>query len=144
MAMELGVQYMNILNIKDKSELEPYDTLIIGTPIYNDDIYDDMRYFINTFKEEITGKSLILYTVHGAVKGFLDTNYTNKFAKYFINEPILLFGLWGRATISMLSEKDLKMLKNFYRFRLGAEFEDFDHTYLNNLEKVARTIKQVL
>ena len=49
MADKLEFETKNVMYVEDDSELDKYDIIILGTPIYFDDIYQDMKYFINSF-----------------------------------------------------------------------------------------------
>ena len=75
LATKLDFKIKNVMTIEDDSELDLYDIIILGTPIYFDDIYEDMKQFINSFFIKLGGKKLITFAVFGATKGYLDTEY---------------------------------------------------------------------
>lgn len=144
LATKLEVKHKNVMYVEDKAELEKYDVLILGTPIYNDDIHEDMKHFINTFSMQINEKILFLYVVHGATKGYLVKDYTNTFSDYFQKDPALKMSFVGRATKTSLSHKDFRKLQIFYINRLDAEFEDFDHFDENNLDDASNRIRRTI
>ena len=49
MGEKLEIPIRNVTEITDNSELKQYDYLILGTPIYFDDIYEDMKHFLTSF-----------------------------------------------------------------------------------------------
>ena len=143
-AEKLEFQTKNVADVSEDSELEQYDVIILGTPIYFDDIFEDMKHFITSYFIKLGDKKLITFAVNGAVKGHLDTDYGEKFAKYFDPKPLLYLNFFGRATKSSLGEDDYKKLYIFYKYRLRTKFEDFDYFDENKLDIVADKIKQTL
>jgi menaquinone-dependent protoporphyrinogen IX oxidase len=111
---KLGVEAKNVMNIKDGSELDQYDMLILGSPIYFDDIHQDMKHFLTSFFIKLGGKKLVTFAVYGATKGYLDKNYAQVFADYFQPNPPIYLMFLGRATKASLSEEDYKKLKTIH------------------------------
>ncbi len=144
LAEKLDIPSKNVSNVNNISELEQYDTLILGAPIYYDDIFEDMKHFINSFFIKIGEKKSITFVVYGAVKGHLDKDYAQDFANYFQPNPALTFGFLGRATRSALSSEDYRRLDIFFKNRLNAELSEFDYFDENRLDEAVQKIKEIL
>ena len=144
MANKLEFDVQNVLNIEDGSMLNKYDVILLGAPIYFDDIYQDMKHFIQSFFIELGDKKLITFAVFGATKGALDIDYAKKFADYFDPRPMLSLMFLGRATKSSLGEDDYKKLYIFFKYRLCAKFEEFDYFDENKLDFAVGKIKEMI
>ena len=144
LATKLDFQLKNVRDVGEDTELDLYDVIILGTPIYFDDIFEDMKHFITSYFIKLGDKKLITYAVNGAVKGHLDTDYGEKFANYFNPKPMLYLNFFGRATKSSLGEDDYKKLYIFYKYRLRTKFQDFDYFDENKLDIATDKIKQTL
>ncbi len=140
----LGIPSKNVMYVKDGSEFDKYDLLLLGTPIYFDDIYEDMKHFLTSFFIKIGGKKLITFAVYGAMKGHLDKNYAKVFADYFSPAPAVSMMFLGRATKESLSKDDYRKLEIFYRNRLNAELTDFDYFDENRLGVAVNKIKEII
>jgi menaquinone-dependent protoporphyrinogen IX oxidase len=141
LADKLEFQSKNVNEIVDSSELDQFDMLVLGSPIYFDDIHEDMKHFINSFYINLGGKRMVTFSVYGATKGYLDTDYAARFANYFDPKPALSLLFLGRATQSSLGADDYKKLQIFYKNRLNAELSDFDYFDENKIEIIAEKIK---
>ena len=144
LANKLEFNSKNVLHIEDETELDKYDVIILGTPIYFDDIFEDMKHFINTFFIKLGSKKLITFAVYGAVKGYLDTDYARKFAEYFNPKPAMSVMFLGRATKNTLGEDDHKKLYFFFKYRLRTKFEEFDYFDENKIEYVVDKIREII
>ena len=144
LADKLEFDVKNVMYVEDDSELDKYDTIILGTPIYFDDIYPDMKHFIQSFFIKLGGKNLITFAVYGATKGILDTDYAQKFANYFEPKPMVSLMFLGRATKETLGEDDYKKLYIFFKYRLRTKFEEFDYFDENKLDFAVEKIKGLL
>lgn len=143
-ADKLGFDIKNVIYIEDDAELDKYDTIVLGTPIYFDDIYQDMKHFIQSFFIKLGGKNLFTFAVYGATKGFQDTDYAQKFANYFEPKPKISVAFLGRATKDMLGEDDYKKLYIFFKYRLRTKFEEFDYFDENKIDVVVEKIKELI
>jgi menaquinone-dependent protoporphyrinogen IX oxidase len=144
LANKLDFESKNVMYLEDSSELDQYDTVILGSPIYHDDINEDMKHFITSFFIKLGGKKLITFAVYGATKGHLEMDYAQKFADYFDPKPVLSLSFLGRATKSSLNENDYKKLQIFYKNRLNSELSDFDYFDENKLDFVVDKIKELI
>ncbi len=144
LATKLEIPYKNVNEISDRSELETYDYIILGAPIYYDDIFEEMKHFITSFFITIGQKKLITFAVYGATKGRLDKDYSRTFADYFQPAPLLSIDFVGRATKSSLGDEDYRKLEIFYKNRLDAELSDFDYFDENRIDEEAAKIKEVM
>jgi menaquinone-dependent protoporphyrinogen IX oxidase len=143
-ADRLGFDIKNVMYVEDETELDKYDTIILGTPIYFDDIYQDMKHFVQTFFIKLGGKKLITFAVNGATKGYMDTDYAQKFANYFDPKPAMSVAFLGRATKETLGEDDYKKLYIFFKYRLRTKFEEFDYFDENKIDVVVDKIKELI
>jgi menaquinone-dependent protoporphyrinogen IX oxidase len=144
LADDLEFDIKNVMNIEDDAELDKYDTIILGTPIYFDDIHQNMKHFITSYFIKLGGKNLITFAVYGATKGYLDTDYSQKFANYFDPKPALSVMFLGRATKTTLGEDDFKKLYIFFKYRLRTKFEEFDYFDENKIDIVVEKIKEII
>ncbi len=144
MGEKLEIPIKNVTEISSRAELEQYDYIILGTPIYFDDIYEDMKHFLTSFFITIGQKKLITYAVYGAVKGYLEKDYGKDFGEYFQPPPLLSLSFLGRATKSSLSEEDYRKLEIFYNNRLNEELNDFDYFDENKIDAVVEEIKNLI
>ena len=144
LADKLGFKSKNVVDIKDDSELDQYDVILLGAPIYFDDIYQDMKHFIQSFFIKLGGKKLITFAVYGATKGYVEIDYAQKFANYFDPKPVLSLIFLGRATKETLGEDDYKKLYIFYKYRLRSKFEDFDYFDENKIDVVAEKVREII
>jgi menaquinone-dependent protoporphyrinogen IX oxidase len=144
MGEKLEIPIKNLNDISNSSEFEQHDYLILGTPIYFDDIYEEMKHFLTSFFITIGQKKLITYTVSGAVKDHLERDYAKIFSNYFQPPPLLSLGFVGRATKSSLGEEDFRKLEIFYNNRLNEEFHDFDYFDENKIDKAVEQIKNLI
>ncbi len=144
LATKLEFDSRNVMNLEDEAELDKYDVIILGTPIYFDDIYEDMKHFITTFFIKLGGKKLITFAVYGATKGYLETDYAQKFADYFEPKPVLSLTFLGRATKATLGEDDYKKLYIFFKYGLRTKFEEFDYFDENKIDFTVEKIKKLI
>jgi menaquinone-dependent protoporphyrinogen IX oxidase len=141
---KLNIPSKNVMYVTDESELDKYDLLILGSPIYFDNICADMKHFFTSFFIKIGAKKKITFAVYGATKGYLDRNYAQLFAEYFSPPPEISLMFLGRATKESLSAEDYRKLDIFYRNRLNAELSDFDYFDENKLDVAVEKIKEVI
>ena len=144
LANKLDFDSKNVMYIDDGSILDEYDQIILGSPIYYDDIVEDMKRFISSFFIKLGGKKLFTFAVYGATKGKMDIDYAAKFADYFSPQPAIAVAFLGRATKSSLNKKDYKYLQIFYKNRLKADLSDFDYFDENKIDIVVEKIKQAM
>ena len=144
LADDLEFDVKNVIYVEDDSELDKYDTIILGTPIYFDDIYQDMKHFVTSYFIKLGGKNLVTFAVYGATKGHLDTDYSQTFANYFDPKPQLSIMFLGRATKTTMGKDDFKKLYIFFKYRLRTKFEEFDYFDENKIDIVVEKIKEVI
>jgi menaquinone-dependent protoporphyrinogen IX oxidase len=143
-ANKLDFESKNVMYIDDASELDEYDKIILGSPIYYDDICEEMKRFISSFFIKLGGKKLFTFAVYGATKGRLDIDYATKFANYFNPHPVISVAFLGRATKTSLTEKDYKNLQIFFKNRLESDLSDFDYFDENKVDVVVEKIKEAM
>jgi menaquinone-dependent protoporphyrinogen IX oxidase len=143
LSLHLDLPARNVNAIKARSDLDAYDAIILGSPVYANGLLDDMRNFLQTFYVPINEKELVAYVVYGATKGKLDTDYTRLYARHVTKKPLALFSFVGRATKSSLSKQDYEWLGRFYEERLKAKLEDFDYFDENKVMDAVATIRAV-
>ena len=135
-----SVDILNIENIKFDETVQKYDKFIIGSGIWIDGAHKDLMKLLSTHKEVLQSKIIASFIVCGttgedeAGKGRIE-GYFERFHKPLDIKPTVKRHFGGRMIIEKLSEKDRKLLDNFYRNVLKKEFKSWDRTKPEMSEK---------
>jgi len=138
--IDSSVDILNIENINFDETLDKYDKFIIGSGIWIDGAHKRLMEFLSTNTEEIQSKIIASFIVCGttgedeAGKSRIE-GYFEHFHKPFAVKPKIKKHFGGRMIIEKLSEKDRKLLDNFYRKVLKKEFISWDRTKPEIAEK---------
>ena len=141
-----GVDVINIETIDLDESVKKYDRFIIGSGIWIDGAHKRLMELLSTHKEQIESKIIALFIVCGttgddeAGKARIES-YFERFQKPLDVKPALQAYFGGRMTIEKLSEKDRKLLDNFYRNVLKKEFVSWDRTDPKKAEKFGIELK---
>ena len=136
--MDSNVDVLNIETIDET--IDKYDTFIIGSGIWIDGTHKRLMELISTHKEKMQKKIIASFIVCGttgeneAGKPRIE-GYFKHFHKPLDVKPTRKKYFGGRMTIDQLSEKDRKLLDNFYRNVLKKEFVSWDRTKPKEAEK---------
>ncbi len=128
-----NVDLLNIETIDFDATLQKYDKFIIGSGIWIDGAHKRLMEFLTTHREQIQPKIIASFIVCGttgedeAGKARIE-GYFERFHKSLDIKPALKRYFGGRMIIEKLSEKDRKLLDNFYRNVLKKEFASWDRT----------------
>jgi len=134
-AKGIGSQ-VDILNVEDMDfaeTLKKYDKFIIGSGIWVDGAHKRLMELLSTHTAQIESKIIASFIVCGTT-GEDDAGrsriegYFERLHKPLNLKPTLKKHLGGRMTIEKLSEKDRKLLDNFYNNVLKREFKSWDRT----------------
>ncbi len=106
----LGIPAKKLSDFQTGGDLEPYDLIFLGAPIYYDDVLDEMKVFVQGLYPELEERKKILFTVFGAIRGKLQRDYADRFAGYFTKAPLLTINFLGRATKDTMSERDYEFM----------------------------------
>jgi len=134
------VTVLNIENIDLATTVQKYDRFIIGSGIWIDGAHKRLMELLSTHSKEIESKIIASYIVCGttgedeAGKRRIE-GYFERFHKPLNTKPTLNKHFGGRLTIEKLSEKDRKLLDNFYRNVLKKEFISWDRTQPEEAKK---------
>ena len=135
-----SVDLLNIENIKFDETVKKYDKFIIGSGIWIDGGHKRLMELLTTHTEEMQSKIIASFIVCGttgedeAGKGRIE-GYFERFHKPLTVKPKIQRHFGGRMIIEKLSEKDRKILDNFYRNVLKKEFVSWDRTQPEVTEK---------
>ena len=127
------VDVLNIETIDFTETLNQYDKFIIGSGIWIDGAHKRLMELLSTHTAQIESKIIASFIVCGttgedvAGKARIE-GYFERFHKPLSVKPTLKRHFGGRMTIEKLSEKDRKLLDNFYRNVLKREFKSWDRT----------------
>jgi len=127
------VDLLNVESIDFTKTLKKYDKFIIGSGIWVDGAHKRLMELLSTHTEEIEPKIIASFIVCGttgeddAGKARIE-GYFERFHKPLNLKPTIKKHLGGRMTIEKLSEKDRKLLDNFYNNVLKREFKSWDRT----------------
>ena len=135
-----NVDLLNIETINFDETIHTYDKFIIGSGIWIDGAHKRLMEFFSINKEQIQSKIIASFIVCGTT-GEDDAGkvriegYFERFHKPLDVKPSLRRHFGGRMIIEKLSEKDRKLLDNFYKNVLKKEFVSWDRTKPENAEK---------
>ena len=135
-----NVDLLNIETIDLDETIHKYDKFIIGSGIWIDGAHKRLMELLTTYKEQIQPKIIASFIVCGTT-GEDDAGkvriegYFERFHKPLDIKPVLKKHFGGRMIIEKLSEKDRKLLDNFYRNVLKKEFVSWDRTKPEDAEK---------
>ena len=127
------VDVLNIENIKFDETVKKYDKFIIGSGIWIDGGHKRIVELLSTHTEEMQSKIIASFIVCGttgedeAGKGRIE-GYFKRFHKPLTVKPKIQRHFGGRMIIEKLSEKDRKLLDNFYTNVLKKKFKSWDRT----------------
>ena len=135
-----NVDVLNIETIDLDETVDKYDKFIIGSGIWIDGAHKRLMELLSTYKEQIQPNIIASFIVCGTtgedeagevrIEGYFE-----RFHKPLDVKPALKKHFGGRMIIEKLSEKDRKLLDNFYRNVLKKEFASWDRTKPENAEK---------
>lgn len=141
-----GADIINIETISFDETVKKYDKFIIGSGIWIDGAHKQLLELLMTHKEEIQPKILASFIVCGTtgedeagrkrIMGYFD-----RLHKPLDVKPALRAHFGGRMIIEKLTEKDRKLLDNFYHNILNKEFVSWDRTSPEKAEKFAGMIQ---
>ena len=138
--MGASVDVLNIESIDFAETIDKYDTFIIGSGIWIDGAHKRLMELLSKHTDEIQSKIIASFIVCGttgedeAAKGRIE-GYFERFHKPLTVKPKIQRHFGGRMVIKKLSEKDRKLLDNFYRNVLKKEFKSWDRTKVEEAEK---------
>jgi len=135
-----SVDVLNIENINFDEIIQKYDKFIIGSGIWIDGAHKQLMKLLSDHTEVIQSKIIASFIVCGttgedeAGRGRIE-GYFKRFHKTLTVKPKMQRHFGGRMIIEKLSEKDRKILDNFYRNVLKKEFTSWDKTKPEEAEK---------
>jgi menaquinone-dependent protoporphyrinogen oxidase len=134
-----SVEVIDIENLKP-DDLDKYGSVIIGSGIWIDGTHRKLMKLLTTHKEQIQPKIIASFIVCGTTgedeagrKRIGD--YFEKFHKPLDVKPPLNEHFGGRMIIEKLTEKDRKLLENFYKNIVKKAFTNWDRTEPEKAEK---------
>lgn len=135
-----SVDVLNIESIDLDETVHKYDTFIIGSGIWVDGAHKRLMELLSKHTDEIQSKIIASFIVCGttgedeAGKGRIE-GYFKRFHQPLTVKPKIQRHFGGRMIIEKLSEKDRKLLDNFYKNVLKKEFVSWDRTKPEEAEK---------
>lgn len=138
--MGTSVDVLNIESIDLDEIFHQYDRFIIGSGIWIDGAHKRLMELLSKHADEIQSRIVASFIVCGttgedeAGQGRIE-GYFKRFHKPLTVKPKIQRHFGGRMIIEKLSEKDRKLLDNFYRNVLKKEFVSWDRTKPKDAEK---------
>jgi len=135
-----GVDVLNIETLDFDETIEKYDKFIIGSGVWIDGAHKRLMELLTTHTQVMQSKIIASFIVCGttgedeAGKGRIE-GYFERFHKPLTIKPKIQRHFGGRMIIEKLSEKDRKLLDNFYNNVLKKEFKSWDRTKPEMAEK---------
>ena len=139
------VDILDIETVDFEAAAKRYDKFIVGSGIWVDGAHKRLVEFLNVHKADVDGKVVAAFIVCGttgekeAGRARLQM-YFERFLKPLDRKPQLQAHLGGRMVIEKLSEKDRKLLENFYKNVVKKPFEDWDRTDPAKAQEFGRTV----
>jgi menaquinone-dependent protoporphyrinogen oxidase len=138
-----GVDVLNIETIDFDETIEKYDKFIIGSGVWIDGAHKRLMELLTTHTDVMQTKIIASFIVCGTTgeddAGKLRIEgYFERFHKPLTVKPKIQKHFGGRMIIKKLSEKDRKLLDNFYNKILRKEFVSWDRTQPEEAEKFGR------
>ena len=129
----VNIDVLNIEEIDFSKTLKAYDTFILGSGIWIDGPHKRLIELLRTHTKEMQEKTIASFIVCGTSgedeAGKLRIEgYFKRFHEPLIVKPTLTKHFGGRMIIEELSDKDRKLLDNFYTKVLKKEFKSWDRT----------------
>ena len=140
-----SVDVLNIENIDFDETLKKYDKFIIGSGIWIDGPHKHLMELLSNHTKEIESKIIASFIVCGTT-GEDDAGkvriegYLKRLHKPLTLKPAIHRHFGGRLVIENLSEKDRKLLDNFYNKILKKKFISWDRTQPKIAEKFGTTL----
>jgi menaquinone-dependent protoporphyrinogen oxidase len=131
--IENSVDVLNIEDIDFNEIIVKYDQFIIGSGIWIDGAHKRLMELLTTHTDIMQSKIIASFIVCGttgedeAGKERIE-GYFKRFHKPLSIKPQMRRHFGGRMIIDKLSEKDRKLLDNFYNKILKKEFKSWDRT----------------
>ncbi len=148
LALHLESRCENVTHITDPAMLDRYDTLILGAPIYNNDIHPDMQQFLKSHFIGVNERSIVTFVVDGITDpdpaSTIGIDYRPLIAKYLSTAPLLMLRFTGRLTKSAAGADDYQWMEQFYRNELGTELRDFDYYEHKTIEEATEIIQAAI
>jgi menaquinone-dependent protoporphyrinogen oxidase len=135
-----SVDLLNIETLNFDETIEKYDKFIIGSGVWIDGAHKRLMELLTTHTDVMQTKIIASFIVCGttgedeAGKGRIE-GYFERFHKPLTLKPKIQRHFGGRMIIEKLSEKDRKLLYNFYNNVLKKEFKSWDRTKPEIAEK---------
>ncbi len=113
---------ISFISVLDVVSVTDYTHVILGSPLYDNDLLPEVKRFINTFGEDLANTNLGVYGValshlgrgiYGEEDGGLV--YFNRFFKYLPAKPIYARLLGGALQPELLNQRDFKLIEDYYR-----------------------------
>lgn len=139
------VDVINIENFDFNIDLAKYDQYVIGSGIWIDGAHKRLMKLFSMHKEAIESKIIASFIVCGTtgedeagqkrIEGYFE-----KFYRPLDTKPTIQAHFGGRMIIDQLTEKDRKLLDNFYHKILKKEFVSWDRTNPEKAEQFGATL----
>ncbi|MCL4204296.1 MAG: hypothetical protein KJ000_17575 [Pirellulaceae bacterium] len=129
----------DLAEVGSNPEVQAYDLVVIGSPIYAGDYLDSVSRFVRENKSSLQQRKVAAFItaaadmeiqpgLTGDEDDLLHTQqiYADGLARLAGGEVIATRGFGGRLVPEQLAEADHKMLAWFYRFLMRDELKGFD------------------
>ena len=139
------VDVLNIEELNFSQILKKYDKFIIGSGIWIDGPHKRLTKLLSEHSTEMEAKIVASFIVCGT-RGDNEAGrariagYFERLHKPLQKAPLAQEQFGGRLIIEKLSEKDRKLLDNFYTNVLKKEFKSWDRTNPKGAEKFGSTL----
>lgn len=138
-------------------DVESYDVIVIGSPIYAGDYLNSVVRFIRRNKSSLGQRKIAAFITAAAdmqldpgLTGdedeqlYTQQDYADGLANMAGGTVLTNRGFGGRLVPDQLDERDFKTLSWFYRFLMHKEFEGFDLLDLPEAKRWGEQLKEML
>jgi menaquinone-dependent protoporphyrinogen IX oxidase len=144
----------DLADAADGPEVEPYEVIVLGSPIYAGDYLEAMVDFVRAQKDRLAEKRVAAFITAAAdmeidpgLTGDEDEllhtqqDYADGLAEMAGGQVLASRGFGGRLVPEQLDDADRKMLSWFYRFLMRDELKGFDLLDLPNAKRWGEELK---
>ena len=116
---------VNVADVGDVASLD-YDLIIVGSPIYTDDLLPRVKQFLLDERDALSGKNVAVFFVYDDLLTLKSKAYVEELREYAPPNVIAVGVFGGYFNLNTLNEEDRLTMEEFFD-RLGKRYEVLDH-----------------
>jgi menaquinone-dependent protoporphyrinogen oxidase len=116
---------VNVADVGDVASLD-YDLIIVGSPIYVDDLLPSVKQFLLDERDALSEKNVAVFFVYDDLLTLKSKTYVEELREYAPPNVIAVGVFGGYFNLNALNEDDRRTMEDFFN-RLGKRYEVLDH-----------------